>query len=119
MPFVRRVIAAVAIATMCAVVPSVCTRGPGAAIAEQMACCKGGHHACHKPESAADCCKQVAAASPMPVATAVDHVVLPAPANIAVVFVDEPSSTIGNDVAADSSKRPHDPPHLHAFALLI
>lgn len=119
MPVVRRALAAVAIGAMCAVAPSLCTAGPHAAVAAQMACCKAGHHACHKQERAADCCKTMAAASPMPVATAVDHIAIPAPLAVAVDVVDEPPSTIGVGFVSDSFKRPHDPPHLHAFALLI
>jgi hypothetical protein len=34
-----------------------CMSGPSDAPMAQMACCKNGHHECHKAGNAADCCK--------------------------------------------------------------
>jgi hypothetical protein len=34
-----------------------CMSGPSDAPMAQMACCKNGHHECHKSGNAADCCK--------------------------------------------------------------
>lgn len=119
MRFVRRAIAAIAISAMCVSVPSVCAVGPEAAVAEQMACCKARHHVCHKQGSAGGCCKKVGAASPSPVATATHFVAIAAPRAVPAIYVQDLTPSVGSPLAAPSIKRPHDPPHLHPFALLI
>ena len=98
---------------------AVCATATGAA-AEEMACCKAGHRTCGKMTSASDCCKSRQRAAPtIVVAKQVDHgVALALPASIPALFAIVPPSHLRTS-ADGTLKRPHDPPHLHTFSLLI
>jgi hypothetical protein len=86
----------------------------------EMACCKAGHGTCGQMASASDCCKSRQHTAPtVAVAKQIDLAVaiaLPAsaPAMFALVTESRFSAPVRGPV-----KRPHDPPHLHTFSLLI
>ena len=90
------------------------------AAAEEMACCKAGHLTCGKMTSASDCCKSQQRAAPtIAVAKHPDlAVVLALPASAPAPFAFVPTCR-RSAPAAGLLKRPHDPPHLHTFSLLI
>jgi hypothetical protein len=108
------------IASLLAAAPGLCEAGPLAPPAHQMACCKAGHYTCGKTVSARDCCKRMAGpraqlaatqtASPGHATPIVEPLTYDA---FHVVPLDE------RNRAVEAFKRPHDPPHLHAFTLLI
>ncbi len=84
-----------------------------------MACCAKTHGQCAGVKSADDCCARMTHAAPVVSAVltgAYPVVALALPARVVL-----PSSSIDRAGASPSSefKRPHDPPHLHAPALLI
>ena len=98
---------------------AVCAAAARTADAE-MACCKAGHRTCGRMTSASDCCKSRQQTAPTsPVAKQVDvAVVIALPASVPALFALVTESRL--DVPADGTwKRPHDPPHLHAFSMLI
>lgn len=89
----------------------------------QMACCASGHHQCTKTRSADDCCKQMrdTDTSALLATTAVPLVKVPVVHGV-ITVLSVPSANVIVTVtmpAAHDFKRPHDPPHLHRFALLV
>jgi hypothetical protein len=98
---------------------SVCAAAARAPRAE-MACCKAGHRTCGQMTRASDCCKvgqheapSIAAAKQIDAA-----VVIALPASVPALFALVTDSRL--NVPVDGAlKRPHDPPHLHTFSLLI
>ena len=98
---------------------SVCAAATRAARAE-MACCKAGHRTCGQMTRAGDCCKVGQhEASGIAVAKQIDAaVVIALPASVPALFALVTDSRL--NVPLDGAlKRPHDPPHLHTFSLLI
>jgi len=91
--------------------------------AQEMACCKAGHVTCGKMTSASDCCKSrqqsasntIAAAYKQPEAA----LAVAAPAAIPALFGPSPVRSSLGVSGRNGDKRPHDPPHLHSFSLLI
>jgi hypothetical protein len=87
---------------------------------EEMACCRDGHKVCGTMTSASDCC-QSRAQNPDRVTPAKPPDAVPAAVPVAIAWWLELRA--GGQIPATptgaSSKRPHDPPHLHTFALLI
>lgn len=88
--------------------------------AQEMACCKAGHRTCGKMTSASDCCKSKERSSPTAAVTkqpdAVVEIALPA--GVPALFQPDAPQGLATPVCA-TLKRPHDPPHLHTFSLLI
>jgi len=87
---------------------------------EEMACCRDGHTVCGDMMSPSGCCQsRDRGPDRVTPATPSEHVPLPGP----VTSVEWPVSRTGaGRVIATlhvSLKRPHDPPHLHTFSLLI
>ncbi len=96
--------------------------GSAAPAAEQMACCKAGHHTCGQNGSSSDCCKKKGTAvSRVGISTLTAHYEFNSPLAVAlpVDYAPVNRAAVSSDVTAISFKRPHDPPHLHSFALLI
>ena len=86
--------------------------------ADAMACCAKAHYDCAGLQSPDDCCKTVRSTSALPSSTvASSHPPLAPPAVAALIVVAWAPSTVA--LVADTFVRPHDPPHLHAFSLLI
>jgi len=85
-----------------------------------MACCKAGHRTCGQMTSASDCCRSRQQAGPTVAAVKQCDValVISVPASVLAFFssVAGPSLPISPTVTLT---RPHDPPHLHTFSLLI
>jgi hypothetical protein len=87
--------------------------------AQEMACCKAGHRTCGRMTSASDCCKSRQITTPtLAVAKQVDVAVIALPASVPALFAPVTENRICQSVAT-TSKRPHDPPHLHTYSLLI
>lgn len=89
----------------------------------QMKCCKNGHHQCTKTANADDCCKQMRDAGPSALlaTTAVSLVKVPVIHGV-ITLLSAPVISVIAAVTTSAPldfKRPHDPPHLHPFALLI
>lgn len=87
---------------------------------EEMACCKAGHKTCGRMTSASDCCKsrQNASARTAPARLADTPLALPAVVPVMAAFAVRADRFLSAS-SAISLKRPHDPPHLHTFSLLI
>ena len=98
---------------------AVCAGGSGVGT-QEMACCKAGHRTCGQMTSASDCCKSRQQTAPtVAVAKQPDMAVsigLPAAVPTLFAFVLSPSVPLSSAAAL---KRPHDPPHLHTYTLLI
>ena len=119
MRLLRPIIAALVTCATVAVAPAVCAAGPNPSAAAEMACCKAGHRTCHQQGSAADCCKKVRAAAPQgQTGTLAAQTSVSPPPCTSVHYADEPALA-SHWIISDAFKRPHDPPHLHAFTLLI
>jgi hypothetical protein len=91
------------------------------ASARAHACCAKMRHVCAGVKSPDDCCKRMGhTAAPAPATTrtidAVDALAI-----VSVVGDGTIAATARSydAVSTDSFKHPHDPPHLHAFTLLI
>ena len=87
---------------------------------QEMACCKAGHRTCGQMTSASDCCKSRQQTAPtVAVAKQIDiAVAIALPASVPAVFGVVTESRLSAPVR-ETVKRPHDPPHLHTFSLLI
>ena len=87
---------------------------------QEMACCKAGHRTCGRMTRASDCCKsRQSTAAPVAFAKLVDVAVAVAlPASVPARLASIPEIRVSVPVAG-ASKRPHDPPHLHTFSLLV
>lgn len=98
---------------------SVCAAAARAAEAE-MACCKAGHRTCGQMTRASDCCKVGKDTAPSSaIAKQIDAVVVIAlPASVPALFAVVTDGR-GNVPVDGTLTRPHDPPHLHTFSLLI
>jgi hypothetical protein len=85
------------------------------------ACCAKTRYACAGLKSADDCCKRMGHAAPPAPATTTKAQSLDTDTTGVIVGVQShvlaqaPARRSSND----SFKRPHDPPHLHTFTLLI
>lgn len=86
--------------------------------ADAMACCARTHHACGGMQAPDDCCKTIRHSTALPSSTAASHHAVVLPPSSAVLFTAG-AVPVRNFAAIATSVRPHDPPHLHAFALLI
>jgi hypothetical protein len=88
--------------------------------ATAMACCARTHNRCAGVRQADDCCKRMGHGTAFSVAgtlAAVPASVLPAAIAVDFLHVTLPAR---HAPAADLAfARPHDPPHLHPFSLLI
>jgi hypothetical protein len=91
------------------------------ASARAHACCAKTRYACAGLRSADDCCKRMGQAVPPAPATKTDAQALDADTTGIIVRVQPQflADASGHRSANDSFKRPHDPPHLHTFTLLI
>jgi hypothetical protein len=87
-----------------------------------MACCRAAKGACAGWKSPDDCCQTrdiaVASVAPAPL-TAARNAAAPPVAWLPFVPREHRSVTAAGPAATFPFKRPHDPPHLHAFTLLI
>ncbi len=98
---------------------AVCAAAARASRAE-MACCKAGHRTCGQMTRASDCCKVGQHEAPgVALAKQIDAAVsIALPASLPAVFAPLTDNRL--HVPVDGTlKRPHDPPHLHTFSLLI
>jgi hypothetical protein len=89
--------------------------------ATAMACCVKTHGHCAGLNAPDNCCKRMGHTGPGSVAgtvSAAPPLVLPAIGSNALLPATL-STEPGLPVAASGFKRPHDPPHLHPFNLLI
>jgi hypothetical protein len=88
--------------------------------ATAMACCAKTNHQCAGLKTPDDCCSQMGHTSgPSPVGTILSSQAFVATAvTIAPSFLATVRPALA-PVAHDAFKRPHDPPHLHPFSLLI
>jgi hypothetical protein len=89
----------------------------------QMKCCANGHRQCAKNANPHDCCKQLrdAGSSSALATAAVPFVKVPVVHGV-VELLTAPSVIAAYALTVTPSpefKRPHDPPYLHPFALLI
>ena len=88
---------------------------------QAMACCAKTDYSCARMQAPDDCCRNMghAAAHQVP-ATSENHpsLALPIAITINVTALAGPSTTDAPPITS-AFTRPHDPPHLHPFALLI
>jgi hypothetical protein len=99
-----------------------CT-GPQPNAHAQMKCCANRQHQCNKTGNPDDCCRQMRDAGPSALlaTTAVPLVKVPVVHGV-ITLLAAPTTSVVATVTAPAVpefKRPHDPPHLHPFALLI
>lgn len=87
--------------------------------AGSMACCAKTHGRCAGVKTADDCCAQMTHAAPRVAAVVTPGLPAIGPAATSSASVGGFLATSTRAIAAPGFKRPHDPPHLHAFALLI
>jgi len=89
--------------------------------AQAMVCCAKADYSCARMQAPDDCCRNMghAAAHQVP-ATSENHppVALPIAIPINVAAHGSASTTYAPPITS-AFTRPHDPPHLHPFALLI
>ena len=88
--------------------------------AQEMACCREGHKVCGDMMSASGCC-QSRDQSPdrvTPVKPS-EHVPLPGPLTLVEWLIPRSGADRVIVTRRTSLKRPHDPPHLHTFSLLV
>jgi hypothetical protein len=89
----------------------------------QMKCCAAMHHECGKSANPNDCCKQMrgAGASAAVSTAAVPSIKVPVVHGVIERIAAAAASVIAPSMTPSSLEftRPHDPPHLHPFALLI
>jgi len=89
-------------------------------VGARMKCCATAHHKCAKSGDSSDCCQHMSHAAtamfqavPLVKAPVVHEIVGPLlAASVSDIVPLAPASSLG-------FKHPHDPPHLHSFALLI
>ena len=88
--------------------------------AAAMACCAKTDYSCAGMQAPDDCCRSMghAAAHQAP-ATIEKHQPLPTVTAIPADFGSQVFNSITSVVTITAFTRPHDPPHLHPFALLI
>jgi hypothetical protein len=89
----------------------------------QMKCCANGHHQCSKTGSPDDCCKQMRPVGPSALlATSAAPLVKVPVVHGIITLLSVPSVNVVPALmtpVVPEFKRPHDPPHIHPFALLI
>jgi hypothetical protein len=86
-----------------------------------MACCTKTHYHCAGLKTPDDCCKTMrhAPAHPVP-STAAGKSAEPRAMAATLLSTSQPATfSLSPSRQSADSKRPHDPPHLHTFALLI
>jgi len=83
------------------------------------ACCARTKPACSRLGSPDECCSRRGHLSARPIAATQTPApdLDTSPADVAIL-IPSPSSTV-TPPSRGVSKRPHDPPHLHAFSLLV
>jgi hypothetical protein len=88
--------------------------------ATAMACCKKTHGQCAGLNTPDNCCKRMGHIGPgvSPSTLSAPPLVLPAIGNVTLLPANV-SSASGSPTSGFGFKRPHDPPHLHPFSLLI
>jgi hypothetical protein len=89
------------------------------ASAAAMACCKKTHFRCAGVKTADDCCRTIQKAAHHDAATSrriIDGTAQPAALLCSAPVLHQTIRTIAH---VDPFSRPHDPPHLHTFNLLI
>ena len=89
--------------------------------ATAMACCAKTHHLCAGPRTPDVCCKRMGHAGPGSVAATPASPQPLAPAGHVVITAcfATPGSSTESGVPGFAFVRPHDPPHLHPYSLLI
>ena len=89
--------------------------------AQAMACCAKTDYACARMQAPDDCCRNMghAAAHQVP-ATSERHAPSAVPIALPInVAAEVAASSRTTPPSTSAFTRPHDPPHLHSFALLI
>jgi hypothetical protein len=87
--------------------------------ASAKACCANKHH-CKGSATPDDCCRKMKdGSSPSTTAIVTSQSPAAVPALVVVVQVRARRGTPARSLSSASFTRPHDPPHLHAFTLLI
>jgi len=90
--------------------------------ADAMACCAKTDYTCAGMRAPDDCCRNMGHASAHQVpGTVSNQHPMPAPTAISVNIGVDMLASIARmaPVVAPAFTRPHDPPHLHSFAILI
>ena len=85
-----------------------------------MACCAKTNYQCAGLSRPDDCCQRMGHAAGPTVGTLSSASPLVVPAAVIIPgFIVAPASLFGPPSTGPAFKRPHDPPHLHPFSLLI
>ena len=86
-----------------------------------MACCAKTHNTCAGLRTPDDCCKRMGHATADSLAGTLSSAQpLVVPATVVVAWLPPNLTTVQSSSNVDVAfKRPHDPPHLHPFSLLI
>ena len=91
------------------------------ASATAMACCAKTDYTCARMSGPDDCCQHMGHVVPAPPAafSAGFQLAQPVVAVISPLRIDVTLSRLDSHDAVPAFKRPHDPPHLHTYSLLI
>ena len=85
-----------------------------------MACCAKTNYQCAGLSRPDDCCQRMGHAAGPTVGTLSSASPLVVPSAVTIpAFIVAPASRFGTPSPGPAFKRPHDPPHLHPFSLLI
>jgi hypothetical protein len=85
-----------------------------------MACCAKTNYQCAGLSGPDDCCQRMGHAAGPTVGTLSSDSPLVVPAAVIIPdFINAPASLSGAPTPGPAFTRPHDPPHLHPFSLLI
>jgi hypothetical protein len=85
-----------------------------------MACCAKTNYQCAGLSGPDDCCQRMGHAAGPTVGTLSSASPLVVPSAVLIPgFIVAPASLFGSPSPGPAFKRPHDPPHLHSFSLLI
>jgi hypothetical protein len=92
------------------------------AAAAAMSCCAATDYACAGPQTPDDCCQTMGHATTHSASATIAKAQLPA-SGVTAANLRAGTSPVGlatrRHVVSIDGKRPHDPPHLHTFSLLI